>query len=244
MICIVNYVLIGAKKLWTYRKLQAAQMQGRNIAIENFQQQPQHNALQINNAIHNKDVMSITQDVLVCLVSIGMVLGTYITTLFIDKNREDHLAVRFFFNFNAAFLTRAFLVPVVFFAMNKHARRHVKTTFWNEWAPDFIQNYNPNNNRVVKIELSNYPSVPIPPTTKGIASTLNAVLPGQTLTDESTLTTESIAPEPNSNTAFDIVTPSYVPLPCTSKCLIGPGTSFLIPIGPDLPGQIPVNDST
>ena len=119
MICIVNYVLIGAKKLWTYRKLQAAQMQGRNIAIENFQQQPQHNALQINNAIHNKDVMSITQDVLVCLVSIGMVLGTYITTLFIDKNREDHLAVRFFFNFNAAFLTRAFLVPVVFFAMNK-----------------------------------------------------------------------------------------------------------------------------
>ena len=69
---------------------------------------------------------------------------------------------------------------------------------------------------------------------------LNAVLPGQTLTDESTPTTESIAPEPNSNTAFDIVTPSYVPIPSTSKCVLGQGTSFLIPIGPELPGQIPI----
>ena len=237
VICIVNFVLIGAKKLWTYRKLQAAQNQGGNIVIENLQQQPQHNALQLNNAIHNKDVMSITQDVLVCLVAVGMFLGTYITSLFIEKNRKDHLAVRFFFHFNAHFLARALIVPVVFFAMNKHARRHVKTTFWNEWAPDFIQNYNPNG--FIEIELTNHPSVSIPPTsTKGIAgtlNTLNAVLPGQTLTDESTPTTESTAPGPNHNTAFDIVTSPYVPLPSTSKCLVGPGTSFLIPIGPDLP---------
>ena len=104
VICIVNYVLIGAKKLWIYRKSQAAQNLGGNIAIENLQQQPQHNVLQVNNAIHNKDVMSITQDVLVCLVLIGMVLGTYIMSFLIDKNCQDHLAVRFFFNFNAAFL--------------------------------------------------------------------------------------------------------------------------------------------
>ena len=158
VILITNFSLIGAKKLWTYRKdqLQAAQNHGGNAAIENLQQ-PQHNALQLNNAIHNKDVMSVKQDLLVCLVAVSMVSGTYITWFFIDKNRQDHLATKFFFNFNALFLARAFLVPVVFFVMNKHARRHVKTTFWNEWAPDFIQVYNPN--RVVEIELNNNPRI-------------------------------------------------------------------------------------
>ena len=102
-----------------------------------------------------------------------MVLGTYITSFLVDKNRDDHLAVmtlflvekndqnlealRFFFTFNALFFARAFLVPVMFFVMNKHVRRHVKTTFWNEWAPDFIQVYNPN--RVVEIELNNNPRI-------------------------------------------------------------------------------------
>ena len=38
-------------------------------------------------------------------------------------------------------------------------RRHVKTTFWNEWAPDFIQVYNPN--RVVEIELNNNPRIQV-----------------------------------------------------------------------------------
>ena len=159
VICIFNYILIGAKKLWTYRKdqQQAAQNQGGNVANINIHQQPQHNAMQLNNAIHNQDVMSIQQDVLVCLVSVGMVLCSYITSFLIDKNREDQLAVRFFFSFNARFLARAFLVPIVFFVMNKHARRHVKRTFWNEWAPDFIQVYNPI--RVVEIELNNNPRI-------------------------------------------------------------------------------------
>ena len=215
-----------------------------NIAIENVHQQPQQNALHLNNAIHNQDVTSIPQDVLVCLVSVGMVLGTYISSFLIDKNGTCHLAVRFFFHFNALFLARAFVLPVIFFAMNKHARRHVKTTFWNEWAPDFIRNYN--LNRVVEIGLTNYSSVPYTSTSKCIASTsnlnpTNAVLPGQTLiTNESTQTTESIAPKPN--TTFDNVTPSYVPIPSTSKCPLGLGTTYIIPHSPDLPGQIPISN--
>ena len=158
-IWIINFILIGAKKLWTYRQdqLQAAQNQGSNGANENLHQQPQHNALQLNNTIHNQDVMSIKQDVLVCLVAVSMVLGTYIGSFLVDNNGEYYIVVRFFFNYNAMFLARAFLIPVIFFVMNKHARRHVKTTFWNEWAPDFIQVYNPN--RVVEIELNNNPRI-------------------------------------------------------------------------------------
>ena len=227
-----NFTAIGAKKLWTFRKdqLQAAKNKGGIIGATNqnpYQQQPPNHALQLNNDIHNRDVMNIRQDLLIYLIAICMVLGTYLTSFFVDKNSKNDIAITWFFNFNSVFLARALFVPVVFFVMNKYARRHVKATFWNEWAPDFIQNYNPN--KVVEIKVANYPSAPIPPAPKYTISTSNTVLPGQTLTDESTQTKESIAPKSNSNTVSDIVTSSYFPLPSTSKCLIGPGTSFLIP---------------
>ena len=245
-----NFTAIGAKKLWNFRKgqLLAAKNKGGIIGATNqnsHQQQPPNHALQLNNDLHNRDVMNIRQYFLVCLIAICMVLGTYLTSFFVDKNSKNDIAIKWFYNFNTVFLARALLVPVVFFAMNKHARRHVKTTFWNEWAPDFIQNYNPNNKRVVKIELSTYPSVPISSTAKCMAVTpnlnpSNAILPGQTLTDERSQTTKAIAPAPKCNTTFGIVAPSYVPIPSTSRCVLGPGTSFLIPIGPDFP----LNDST
>ena len=150
----VNYAAIGVKKLWAYRKdqLLATQNQERIVVNQNVHPQPQPNALQLNNAIHNQDVTTTRQNILLVLISVGMILGTYITSFFVEKNNENHLAIRFFFNFNTLFLARALLVPVLLFAMNKHARRHLKTTFWNEWAPDFIQVYNPN--RVVEIELN------------------------------------------------------------------------------------------
>ena len=240
----INFVSTGAKKLWNYRKeqLQAVQFQihGNNIVPNGHQnQQPSNNNFMFNNAIHNKDVLNFKQTILVCIIAVGIVVGSYVSSLLINKTSKFHLGVRFFCNHHIIHLAQVILIPVIFFTFNKHARRHVKMTFWNEWAPEFIQVYNPN--RVVGIELSNYSSVPIPSNSKSIASTSIAVLPGQTLTNESTQTTESITPEPNSNIAFDIVTSSYVPLPSTSKGLIGPGTSFLIPIvGPDFP----LNDST
>ena len=160
-ILVANFTAIGAKKLWNYRRdrLEAARNKDRIIATANVSQhqQPQNQAWQFNNAIHNQDVMTIRQDILVCLIATCIVLGTYITSFFVDKNSKNDIAIKWFRNFNAVFLARALLVPVVFFAMNKHARRHVKTTFWNEWAPDFIQAYNPN--RVVDIELNRKPRI-------------------------------------------------------------------------------------
>ena len=75
----------------------------------------------------------------------------------VDKNLHQQPQHNAFQLNNARHNQRAFLMPVLFFVMNKHARRHVKRTFWNEWAPDFIQVYNPN--RVVEIELNNNPRI-------------------------------------------------------------------------------------
>ena len=39
-------------------------------------------------------------------------------------------------------LSRGIFFPILFFMVNEAARKHVKTYFW-EWAPDFIQQFNP-----------------------------------------------------------------------------------------------------
>ena len=157
VILVADNIAIGAKKLWIYRKdqLQAAQNQGAIVVNKNLHQQPQQNALQLNNARHNQDLTTWRQNILACLIFVGMILGPYMTLFLVEKNDQNLEALRFFFTFNTLFLARAFLMPVLFFVMNKHARRHVKRTFWNEWAPDFIQVYNPN--RVDEIELNNDP---------------------------------------------------------------------------------------
>ena len=118
-----NFTAIGAKKLWNFRKdqLQAAKNKGGIIGATNqnpHQQQSPNHALQLNNDIHNRDVMNIRQDFLVCLIAICMVLGTYLTSFFVDKNSKNNIAITWFFNFNTVFLARALLVPVVFFGMS------------------------------------------------------------------------------------------------------------------------------
>ena len=56
-------------------------------------------------------------------------VGPYMTLFLVEKKNQNLEASRFFFTFNTLFLARAFLMPVLFFVMNKHARRHVKRTF-------------------------------------------------------------------------------------------------------------------
>ena len=65
-ILVADNIAIGAKKLWIYRKdqLQTAQNQGAIVVNKNLHQQPQHNALQLNNARHNQDVTTWRQNVL------------------------------------------------------------------------------------------------------------------------------------------------------------------------------------
>ena len=146
---------IGAKKLWIYRKeqIQAAQHQ---VINQDQQPQQQNNALLFNNAIHNDDVMNM-KHIIACAIAVGLFLLTYLSSFLLDKDSNNYLAIRFFIIEQAKFLARSVLLPIIFFAFNKDARKHVKTTFWNEWAPDFLQTHNPN--RVEEIRLRPNPSV-------------------------------------------------------------------------------------
>ena len=89
-----NFTAIGAKKLWNFRKdqLQAAKNKGGIIGATNqnpHQQQSPNHALQLNNDIHNRDVMNIRQDFLVCLIAICMVLGTYLTSFLSTRGGHE-----------------------------------------------------------------------------------------------------------------------------------------------------------
>ena len=150
-IIVINFLAIGAKKLWIYRKeqLQAAQLQ---VINQNQQPQQQNNAFLFNNAIHNDDVMSMKLHIIACTIAVALFLLPLLSSFFIDKNSKNHLAIRFFIIEQAKFLARAVLLPIMFFAFNKDARRHVKTTFWNEWAPDFLQAYDPNRVQEIKLK--------------------------------------------------------------------------------------------
>ena len=136
--------------MWNHRK---EQLQAAHHQVINQDQQPQqqNNALFFNNAIHNDDVVNMKQHIIACAIAVGLFLLTYLSSFLLDKDAKNYLAIRFFIIEEGKFLARSVFLPIVFFAFNKDARRHVKITFWNEWAPDFLQTYNPN--RVEEIRL-------------------------------------------------------------------------------------------
>ena len=47
-------------------------------------------------------------------------------------------------------LSGGLFIPIIFFILNDAARKHVKIHFW-EWAPDFLQRFNPD--RVFEINI-------------------------------------------------------------------------------------------
>ena len=100
--------------------------------------------------------MNMKQHIIACTVAVALFVLPLLSTYFIDKKSKNYLAIRFFIIEQAKFLARSVFLPIIFFAFNKGARRYVKVTFWNEWAPDFLQMYNPN--RVEEIRLRPNPS--------------------------------------------------------------------------------------
>ena len=151
-IIVLSFLAIGAKKLWIYRKeqIQAAQHQVLNHDRQQ-QHQQQNNPLLFNNAIHNNDVMNMKQHIIACTVAVALFVLPLLSTYFIDKKSKNYLAIRFFIIEQAKFLARSVFLPIIFFAFNKDARRHVKVTFWNEWAPDFLQTHNPNREGEIRL---------------------------------------------------------------------------------------------
>ena len=69
----------------------------------------------------------------------------------------EEVDFNFLINYRLTSLFSLICTPLVLLLSKKEARQHVKFLFWNEWAPDFIQVYNPI--RVPEIRLNQIPKV-------------------------------------------------------------------------------------
>ena len=156
LICLINFIAIGGKKFWHWRKEKIAGSQNQlpNVQIDN--NLPQNNG-PFNNAIHNSDITSF-QNIffLVMTVVLGWIIRA-VSLSFIDKSESNQVAINFLINYKLTSLFSLICAPLVLLVSKKEARQHFKFLFWNEWAPDFIQAYNPN--RVHEIRLNQIPKV-------------------------------------------------------------------------------------
>ena len=151
IVSILNFLAIVGKKLWIWRKEKKALASG--IQLQQEVQNPSiNNGFSFNNAIHNKDVLSSKLLAIILIAMLCLGLSIVLSGLFIDQSNSEHVAIRFYILFTASSIVRAIICPILLFFMNENAKSHVKSLFWNEWAPDFLQSYNPN--RVHDIRLN------------------------------------------------------------------------------------------
>ena len=147
----LNFLAIVGKKLWIWRKEKKATASGIQLQQE-VQNPPMNNGFAFNNAIHNKDVLSSKLFTIIIFAMLCLGLSIVLSGFFIDQSNPEHIAMRFYILFTVGSILRAIICPILLFVMNEKARSHVKSLFWNEWAPDFLQSFNPN--RVHDIRLN------------------------------------------------------------------------------------------
>ena len=149
---LTNYIVVGIRKAWHHRKEKLAASQ--NAQQPNIGNQPNPNNPPglFNNTIHNSDVTSIKNIFFLFLIAVSLfgIQGIFITM--IDEVGNAKIALYFFITNRITNIALLIVCPLVILVSKKDARQHVKFLFWNEWAPDFIQVYNPN--RVHEIELN------------------------------------------------------------------------------------------
>ena len=151
IVCMLNFLAIGGKRLWIWRKEKNVAASGIQLQSQ-VQNEPINYGFAFNNAIHNMDVLSSKLLAIIIIVLLCIGLSIALSGLFIDQSNPEHIALRFFILFTTSSIFRAFICPIMLFITNENARTHVRSLFWNEWAPDFLQSYNPN--RVQEIRLN------------------------------------------------------------------------------------------
>ena len=93
---------------------------------------------QFNNIIENRSSMLPYQTISIMLIMLMSYLPVFIISdrmlvenTYLVPLRETPVQ-----------LGGGLFIPIIFFILNDTARKHVKIHFW-EWAPDFIQQFNP-----------------------------------------------------------------------------------------------------
>ena len=150
-ICLVNFIAVGIRKFWHHRKAKLAASQNPHQA--NIANQPNANNSPglFNNAIHNSDVISLKNIFLFCLIGASLKVVRMILFVIMDEFGNAKIALYIFITNRITHITLFIISPLILLVSKKDARQHVKFLFWNEWAPDFVQVYNPNRVHEIKL---------------------------------------------------------------------------------------------
>ena len=136
VLCLMNFIAISGKKFWYWRR--------DKIIISQSQSNPSQNNELFNNTVHNSDITS-TKNLFFLFLTVALAGITRAVSLaLIDKSESSQIAIQFFVNHKVISTFSLICAPLALLISKKDARQHVKFLFWNEWAPDFIQVYNPN----------------------------------------------------------------------------------------------------
>ena len=128
----LNFLAIGGKRLWIWRKEKNAGVQ---LQPEAQKAPMKNNGFAFNNMIHNKDVLSSKSLAIIVIVMLCIGLSVVLSGLYIDQSNPEHIAMQFCIIFTSSSIFRAIVCPILLFFMNENAKNHVKSLFWNEWAP-------------------------------------------------------------------------------------------------------------
>ena len=149
LICLTNYIAIGIKKFWHWRK--ERKLASRNIQANiQIQENESQNGGFFNNSIYNTDVTSLRNIFILIIVVTLLWIIRGVSLSLIDKTESNQVAMQFFVTNRLSNTIFMVVSPLALLVSKDEARQHIKFLFWNEWAPDFIQTYNPNRVHEIK----------------------------------------------------------------------------------------------
>ena len=149
LICLTNYIAIGSKKFWHWRKERNSASQNVQANIQNQENVPQNNGF-FNNSIYNTDVTSLRNIFLIIIVVMLLWIIRGVSLSLIDKTESNQVAMQFFVTNRLSNTMFMVVSPLALLLSKYEARQHIKFLFWNEWAPDIIQTFNPNRVHEIK----------------------------------------------------------------------------------------------
>ena len=108
-----------------------------------------------NNLVHNPNILNDLQLFLVCTAF----LVTGLIPLAINKGQPADTPDALFWNWLPNRWVFGFINPMMFFYFNPAIGAHFKRTFWDDWAPEWMEKYNP---YIIPLEASLPKTVPEP----------------------------------------------------------------------------------
>ena len=115
-----------------------------------------------NNITHNPKVL---EDVQLFVIS-NIVISSSFVPYFVTEGRAPATANELLFAWMPMRLALGIIIPTLFFIYNKNLKLHAQREFW-EWAPDYLQQYNPTLYNVSDAHVEQIEITPVVPVSSG-----------------------------------------------------------------------------